>query len=191
MSRSRGRAFVLFTSYQMMKRAADRLRPWLKEQGLSLLVQGEDVSRDKMLQRFTTEGQAVLFGVHSFWHGVDVPGEALANVMIVKLPFEVPSEPIVEARVEAIVAKGGNAFLDYQLPQAVIKLKQGFGRLIRTQKDTGMVVILDPRVLTKPYGRVFLNALPECRRFIDGKPVDSRSLPDPPSKTVAGSRTEG
>jgi ATP-dependent DNA helicase DinG len=161
-----GRAFVLFTSYEMLRRFAETLAAFFEAEKMPLLVHGSGMPRSKMLEVFRTTPRSVLFGTDTFWMGVDVPGEALSNVIIVKLPFAVPNQPIVEARIERIREQGGNPFMDFQLPEAVLKFKQGVGRLIRTKTDTGIVVILDPRVCTKRYGKRFLEALPECRVIV-------------------------
>jgi ATP-dependent DNA helicase DinG len=130
-----------------------------------LLVHGDE-SRDELLKRFRASGQAILLGTASFWEGVDVPGDALRGLVIAKLPFRVPTEPVTAAQCEAIVARGGDAFVEYMLPNASLRLKQGFGRLIRTSTDRGVVVIGDPRIVTKRYGRGLLEALPPARRVI-------------------------
>jgi ATP-dependent DNA helicase DinG len=118
--------------------------------------------RTKLLEQFKATPRSVLFGTDSFWSGVDVPGDALRNVIITRLPFAVPDHPLIEAKLESIEASGGDAFTEYSLPEAILKLRQGVGRLIRTKSDQGIIVILDNRIATKPYGRAFMSALPKC-----------------------------
>jgi ATP-dependent DNA helicase DinG len=159
---SDGRALVLFTSYSLLRKIYLELQPALQKAGIRALMQGE-APRHRLTQVFKQDKTSVLFATDSFWEGVDVVGEALENVILTKLPFSVPKEPVIEARVEAIEKAGGNSFLEYSVPQAVIKFKQGFGRLIRSKNDRGSIMIFDRRVLERHYGQIFLDSLPECR----------------------------
>ncbi len=177
---SGGRAFLLFTSHRALRRAAELLRGRID---FPLLIQGE-APRTELLERFRKSGDGVLLGTGSFWEGVDVRGEALSCVIIDKLPFASPDDPILQARIRALRQRGENPFMSYQLPSAVITLKQGVGRLIRDVRDSGVMVLCDPRLVERPYGRLFLDSLPPMlrthrieivRRFFEAKRVVSES----------------
>jgi ATP-dependent DNA helicase DinG len=160
---SGGRALVLFTSYAQLKRTAKNIAGPLAKHDIVIYEQGEGASPNALLESFKSSERAVLLGTRSFWEGVDIPGEALSVLVIAKLPFAVPSDPLVAARSETFE----DPFNEYHLPEAILRFRQGFGRLIRTQSDRGVVVILDRRVLTKPYGKFFIESLPHCTMQIN------------------------
>jgi ATP-dependent DNA helicase DinG len=159
---TKGKAFVLFTSRAMLRKTAEGMAGWFEEQGIRLLVQDKGSSRSRLLKEFKEDRDSVLFGTDSFWQGVDVPGEALSNVILTRLPFSVPDEPLFEARCERIKEKGGEPFRELQLPEAILKFRQGVGRLIRSREDRGQIAVLDGRILSRTYGKSFLKILPEC-----------------------------
>jgi DNA polymerase-3 subunit epsilon/ATP-dependent DNA helicase DinG len=155
---SGGRMLVLFTSYDQLKRASQSVGPLLSKHDIRVYEQGDGASPTSLMENFRSDGRAVLLGTRSFWEGVDLPGDTLQVLMIAKLPFDVPSDPIISARSETFE----EPFSQYSLPEAILRFRQGFGRLIRTQSDRGVVAILDRRVMTKRYGKMFLDSLPPC-----------------------------
>jgi len=157
-----GRMLVLFTSYDQLRRTSHAIAPHLAKDEILIYEQGEGASPSALLESFRDSDRAVLLGTRSFWEGVDIVGEALSVLVIVKLPFEVPTDPIVAARSETF----DDPFMEYQVPEAILRFRQGFGRLIRTQSDRGLVVVLDRRILTKKYGKMFIDSLPDCTRHI-------------------------
>lgn len=174
---SRGSAFCLFTSYTQMKAVFDLIKDSLHKKGYTLFIQGTK-SRKELIEEFKTSRSPILFGTDSFWEGVDVAGDKLRLVIIPKLPFKVPTEPIIQARSEHLQAKGLDPFREYSLPQAVVKFKQGFGRLIRTKKDRGCVLCLDSRLNTKNYGAFFIKSLPQCQKAFVGKEEAVKAIRD-------------
>lgn len=159
---SRGRALVLFTSYDILSAAFETAKPLMEAEGIACLRQGMD-ERSRLLSMFKNDISSVLFATDSFWEGVDAPGETLSMVVITKLPFRVPNDPIQQARAEAVENKGGNAFMEISVPEAIIKFKQGFGRLIRHSEDRGAAVVLDQRLAASRYGPLFIESLPRCK----------------------------
>jgi len=163
---SEGSALVLFTSYRMLQETYAQVAPGLEERGISVLKQGGE-ERSKLMAHFHSDISSVLFATDSFWEGVDAPGEALRLVIICRLPFAVPTDPVVQARMEAVEKRGGNSFMNYSLPQAAMKLRQGFGRLMRRKTDRGVVCILDSRIIHKSYGKILLGSLPTTGQKIE------------------------
>jgi ATP-dependent DNA helicase DinG len=164
---TKGGALVLFTSNKTLKLAYNKLLERFIDSKINLYAQHNGMPNNRILQEFRDDENSVLFGVDSFWMGVDIPGNSLRNVIVTKLPFEVPDHPVIEAKLEFILENGGNPFMDYSLPTAILKFKQGVGRLIRSRSDEGIICILDSRILKKPYGKYFLHSLPECEVIIE------------------------
>lgn len=159
---SKGKALVLFTNGTLLRKIGNEISDELRSHDITLLMQVPGVSRNSLLSKFKSDINSVLFGLDSFWMGVDVPGDALSNLIITRLPFQVPDHPVVQAKMEFIEKNGGNSFFEYSLPEAILKFRQGVGRLIRHRNDKGIIVILDSRILTKSYGKYFINSLDEC-----------------------------
>jgi ATP-dependent DNA helicase DinG len=164
-----GRGLVLFTAYEMMRETAEKSRSLFEAAGLSLLVQGDGMSRETMTAELKRNRRTVLFGAQSFWEGVDVSGDALSCVVIARLPFPQMGEPVIEARSAKIEAEGGSSFRDYMVPEAVMKFRQGFGRLVRTKSDRGVVVIADKRVVSKNYGAIFRKSIATSVHSVSSK----------------------
>jgi len=166
---SGGRALVLFTSYESLRQAYAKVQPAMASKGISVYRQGDE-ERSRLLTRFREEVTSVLFATDSFWEGVDNPGDTLKMVVICRLPFRVPSDPIIAARMESLEAQGLDSFRHYSLPEAITRFKQGFGRLVRRHEDSGAVIVLDTRMVRKSYGSLFLESVPETRRsFVPAK----------------------
>ncbi len=180
---SRGNAFVLFTSYDALKNAYTSLKPDLEEKGFTLLKQGDD-HRHSLISRFIAKPSSVLFATDSFWEGIDIVGDSLRCVIITKLPFAVPNDPISQARSDLLAAKGKSAFVEYALPKAAVKFKQGFGRLIRSKEDRGCFICLDSRILKKGYGKIFLKSLPECQEVFDKLSTITEKMKDFYKKSI-------
>jgi len=183
---SRGAGLVLFTSYALLRETHAAVAPTLAQRGIRILRQGDD-DRARLLDAFRAERSSVLFATDSFWEGVDAPGETLQMVILCRLPFRVPTEPVLKARMAAIEMRGGNPFGELSLPDAVVRLRQGFGRLMRRQDDRGVVLILDSRIVKKSYGSVFLESLPSARLLVDStKAVQAavaKFFEDPPGSS--------
>jgi len=159
---TKGKALILFTNGTLLRKIGNELEDEFRTHDINLLIQIPGVSRNLLLEKFKSDINSVLFGLDSFWMGVDVPGEALSNLIITRLPFQVPDHPVVQAKMEYIEKNGGNSFYEYSLPEAILKFRQGIGRLIRHRDDQGIIAILDSRIITKPYGKYFINSLDEC-----------------------------